>query len=117
MKPIKWFKYVIITALVSCILIFGFNFILDPFGVFGDKFLNFYAYNMNNNPRVAKIAYLETHHEAYNSYIIGGSKSSSLSPTLLNNYFEGSSFYNMLMYGGDFYDYEKTIHNQVGHLL
>lgn len=110
MKPIKWFKYVILTALVSCILLFGFNFIIDPFGVFGDKFLDFYAYNMNNNPRVAKIAYLEDHHEAYDSYIIGGSKSSSLSPTLLNQYFEGASFYNMLMYGGDFYDYEKTIH-------
>lgn len=110
MKPIKWFKYVIIAALVSCVFLFGFNIIVDPFGVFGDKILNFYAYDMNNNPRVAKIAYLEDHHEAYNAYIIGGSKSSSLSPTLLNKYFEGASFYNMLMYGGDFYDYEKTIH-------
>lgn len=115
MKPSKWFKYMIFAALLSCLVLFLFNMMIDPFGVFGDKFINFYAYNMNNNPRVAKIAYLDEHHSEYNSYVIGGSKSSSLSPTLLNQYFEDASFYNMMMYGGDFYDYEKTIHYLVEH--
>jgi len=110
MQPIKWFKLMLITAAISCLIVFSINILVDPFGVFGDKVINFYAYNMNNNPRVAKIAYLDEHHEDYDSYVIGGSKSSSLSPTLLNQYFEGASFYNMMMYGGDFYDYEKTIH-------
>ena len=110
MQPVKWFKIVLITAAISCLLVFGINILVDPFGVFGDKVINFQAYNMNNNPRVAKIAYLDEHYKNYNSYVIGGSKSSSLSPTLLNQYFEGASFYNMMMYGGDFYDYEATIH-------
>lgn len=110
MKELKWIKWIVISAVLACILLFGFNMAIDPFGVFGDRFINFYAYNMNNNPRVAKIAYLDQHHEKYDSYVIGGSKSSSLSPDLLNEYFEGASFYNMMMYGGDFYDYEKTIH-------
>lgn len=115
MKPSKWFIYMLVAALLSCLILFSFNMIIDPFGVFGDKFINFYAYDMNNNPRVAKIAYLDQHHSEYNSYVIGGSKSSSLSPTLLNQYFEGASFYNMMMYGGDFYDYEQTIHYLVEH--
>ena len=115
MKSSKWFKYMIIAAILSCLALFLFNIVIDPFGVFGDRFINFYAYDMNNNPRVAKIAYLDTHHEDYNSYVIGGSKSSSLSPALLNQYFEDASFYNMMMYGGDFYDYEKTIHYLVEH--
>lgn len=110
MQPIKWLKWVIYASLISCLLVFAFNAFVDPFGVFGDRFFNFYAYNMNNNPRVAKIAYLDRHHKNYNAYVIGGSKSSSLSPDLLNQYFEGASFYNMMMYGGDFFDYEKTIH-------
>lgn len=110
MNYFKWFKWVVISAFIVCLMLFAFNIIVDPFGVFGDRFINFYAYNMNNNPRVAKIAYLDQHYEDYNSYVVGGSKSSSLSPDLLNQYFDGASFYNMMMYGGDFYDYEKTIH-------
>lgn len=110
MQPKKWLLLVIAFAMLSTIIVFGINIIVDPFGVFGDKIIDFYAYNMNNNPRVAKIAYLDEHHDKYDSYVIGGSKSSSLSPTLLNQYFENASFYNMMMYGGDFYDYEKTIH-------
>lgn len=110
MQPKKWLLMVVGFALLSTLILFGINMLVDPFGVFGDKFLDFYAYNMNNNPRVAKIAYLDEHHDEYDSYIIGGSKSSSISPSLMNQYFEGASFYNMMMYGGDFYDYEKTIH-------
>lgn len=105
----KWFLSVTLFALTCSLLLMLFNVAVDPFGVFGDKLLNDYAYNMNNNPRVAKIAYLDQHHERYNAYIIGGSKSSALSPIQLNQYHEGLSFYNMIMYGGDFYDYEKTI--------
>ncbi|HAS74810.1 MAG TPA: hypothetical protein DCS67_11760, partial [Clostridiales bacterium UBA8960] len=110
MNGLKWFKWVVISCILACLSLFAFNMVIDPFGVFGDRFINFYAYNMNNNPRVAKIAYLDRHFEKYDSYVVGGSKSSSLSPDLLNQYYEGASFYNMMMYGGDFYDYQKTIH-------
>lgn len=110
MNNLKWIKWIALSAVLSCLALFAFNMVIDPFGVFGDRLIDFYAYNMNNNPRVAKIAYLDRHHDKYDSYVVGGSKSSSLSPDLLNQYFEGASFYNMMMYGGDFYDYEKTIH-------
>ena len=110
MKNKKWFVTLIITLLISAFIIGGFNYIIDPFGIFGDQLLGWHSYNMVNNPRIAKIAYLDQHYENYNSYIIGGSKSSSISPELLNKYYDHASFYSMMMYGGDFYDYEKTLY-------
>jgi len=106
----KWLYSFIGGLAVAALLLSGFNFVADPFGVFGDRFLKWHSYNMVNNPRVAKIGYLDQYHDRYNSYIIGGSKSSSISPELLNQYYgDGASFYSMLMYGGDFYDYEQTL--------
>lgn len=109
MKIKKWLGIYAVGLFIGALIVAAFNMIVDPFGVFGDKVLDWDSYNMNNNPRVAKIAYLDEHHEKYDSYIIGGSKSSSISPKLLNEYFGDSNFYSMLMYGGDFNDYEKTM--------
>lgn len=111
MKMKKWFAILFAGAILTLVSIIGFNYVVDPFGVFGDKVLNWHSYNFVNNPRVAKIGYLDRFHENYNSYVIGGSKSSSLNPLLLNEYYGGdTSFYGMLMYGGDFFDYEATLH-------
>lgn len=107
----KWLIAFAAALVVGGLAVGGFNIVVDPFGVFGDKFLKWHSYNMVNNPRVAKIAYLDQRHEQYNSYIIGGSKSSSISPELLNQYYgDDAKFYSMLMYGGDFHDYEKTMY-------
>ena len=38
-----------------------FNFLTDPFGVFGDRVLGWWSYNETNNPRTAKFSYLEQH--------------------------------------------------------
>ncbi|KAB8136759.1 polysaccharide deacetylase family protein [Gracilibacillus oryzae] len=113
MKFKKWLMAFIGGLLLIGMLLGGFNMIVDPFGVFGDKVLKWDSYNMVNNPRVAKIAYLDEHHEEYDSYIIGGSKSSSISPELLNKYYGDASFYSMMMYGGDFHDYEKTLYHLI----
>ncbi|MCX7921326.1 MAG: polysaccharide deacetylase family protein [Clostridia bacterium] len=110
MKFSRWIITFIIASVMTAILLCGFNFIVDPFGVFGDKFLKWYSYDMVNNPRAAKIAYLDQFHDKYDSYIIGGSKSSSINPALLNKYYGNARFYSMMMYGGDFYDYEKTLY-------
>ena len=111
MKLRKWFAVLLTVALLTTIAVMGFNFVVDPFGVFGDRILNWHSYNFVNNPRIAKIGYLDRFHDRYNSYVIGGSKSSSLNPLLLNKYYgDDTSFYGMLMYGGDFYDYELTLH-------
>ncbi|REK77068.1 polysaccharide deacetylase family protein [Paenibacillus paeoniae] len=107
----KWLIAFVASLGLAAAVVAGFNVVVDPFGVFGDKVLKWHSYNMVNNPRVAKIGYLDQYHERYNSYIIGGSKSSSISPELLNKYYgDDASFYSMLMYGGDFHDYEKTLY-------
>ncbi len=112
----KWITVFLAAAVLSTGLLGVFNIIVDPFGVFGDRVLNWQSYNMVNNPRVAKVGYLNRYHEDYNSYVIGGSKSSSISPELLNRYYGGdASFYSMLMYGGDFFDYERTLYDLVDH--
>lgn len=98
----------VISALAAAMIIAGFNVAVDPFGVFGDLLFDWYAYDMTQNPRIAKIAYLDKNHDKYDSYIIGSSKTSSYSVDKLNEYYEGASFYNMIMYGGDLYDAQKT---------
>lgn len=107
----KWLIAFIASLGLAAAVVAGINLVVDPFGVFGDKVLKWHSYNMVNNPRVAKIGYLDQYHDRYNSYIIGGSKSSSISPELLNEYYgDDARFYSMLMYGGDFHDYEKTLY-------
>lgn len=111
----KWAVLFSGAMLAAAVLLGLFNYAVDPFGVFGDSLLRWHSYNMVNNPRIAKIAYLDQYHERYDSYIIGGSKSSSLDPALLNQYYGDAKFYSMLMYGGDFHDYEKTLYYLVEH--
>ena len=62
---------------------------------------------MTQNPRTAKIGWLDKHHDEYDSYIIGCSKTSSFPVELLNRYYD-AKFFNMIMYGGDMYDIEMT---------
>lgn len=104
-------KYILIFTMslfIAAAVLAGFNIAVDPFGVFGDRLMNWYAYDMTQNPRVAKIAYIDKNHDKYDSYIIGSSKTSSYSVEKLNEYYGGASFYNMIMYGGDLYDAQKT---------
>lgn len=96
--------------LLGCGLLFAaFNVVLDPFGVFGDRFLDWYDYDMTLNPRVAKIGYLDQHYQEYDSYVVGSSKASSLSPTELNEYLD-ARFFNMTWYGGDLLDEKQLVH-------
>lgn len=86
----------------------AYNILLDPFGVFGDRVLDWYAYDMTMNPRVAKIAYLNQHMEDYDSFIVGNSKSSSLPTQRLNEALD-ASFYCMTWYGSDILDEYEII--------
>lgn len=110
----KWLL-LFFSALLGCAaLLAGFNVLVDPFGVFGDRVLNWYEYDMTMNPRVAKIAYLDRHHESYDSYVIGSSKASSISVHELNKYMD-ASFYNMTWYGGDLVDELALVHYIIEH--
>lgn len=91
-----------------------FNFLTDPFGVFGDRVLGWWSYNETNNPRTAKFSYLEQHHEAYDSYIIGCSSTSSFPKEQLDEYFD-ASFYNLIMYGADMRDVEQYARYLIDH--
>lgn len=91
-----------------------FNFLTDPFGVFGDRILNWWSYNETNNPRVAKFSYLEQHHEEYDSYIIGCSSTSSFPKEQLDQYFD-ADFYNLIMYGADMLDVEQYARYLIDH--
>ncbi len=102
----KWLITFIGALLASLIAFCSINYIVDPFGVFGDRLFKWYTYDIVNNQRIGKIDYLDRFHDRFNSYIIGGSKSGAMVPEKLEKYFSGSKFYSMLMYGGDFYDYE-----------
>lgn len=110
----RWILVFILFMLGTGLLLGGINVIIDPYGVFGDRVLNWYSYDMTKNPRVAKIAYLNKNHSLYDSYIVGCSKTSSFSTEKLDKYFN-ARFYNMLMYGGDMYDIEKTVDYIVSH--
>ena len=71
-KPGRWGLRVL--AMVLLLGLFpAINFLVDPFGVFGDPLFHWYGYNETNNPRVAKVAWLEEHKEDFDSYIIGES--------------------------------------------
>jgi len=95
----KWLLWLIAVCLVLCAAVTAFNILIDPFGVFGDPLFDWYAYDMTQNPRVAKLAYLRRHHGEYDSYVVGSSKVSSISCEELNEYL-GGRFYNLTWYGG-----------------
>lgn len=107
MKLKRWLSIFFITLIICTALFAGFNALIDPFGIFGDKLYNNYSYNMTQNPRISKINYLDKNYQNYDSYIIGCSKTSSFPKTSLDKYYN-AKFYNMIMYGGDLYDIEMT---------
>jgi len=105
MSSKQWLIVFAATVLAIALLMVGFNYIVDPFDVFGSVFSPWWSYSETLNPRVAKIEYLDKHHEQYDSYIIGCSSTSSFPVEQLNAYFD-ASFYNAIMYGADLYDVE-----------
>lgn len=104
MSSKKWLVMFGITILLALGLCAGISVLVDPFGVFGDTVIDWYSYNETNNPRVAKLAYLEVENQKYDSYIIGSSSAASYNVEELNQYLD-ASFYNLFVYGCDTKDY------------
>ncbi len=100
-----WLRMLLATVLIIAFAIGMFNYLLDPYGVFGDPILDWWSYNETLNPRAAKMAYLQEHHEQYDSYIVGASGSSSYPVEELNEYLD-ARFYNCFFYGADMADFE-----------
>lgn len=121
MKLWKWLGLFLLGAVAAGGLYGLFNAGVDPFGVFGDRLLDDYAYDMTQNPRVAKIAYLQNHFDDYDSYIIGSSKVASLSCETFGRY-TGGQYYNLTWYGGKLGDELRCArylldHDQVKHMV
>ena len=121
MNAKKWVLTFLLFALVLALGLAAFNYVTDPFAAFGDRFLNWFSYDETNNPRVAKISYLEQHHDEYDSYILGCSSTSSLQVSDFNKLYD-ANFYNLIMYGADMRDCEKIAdylieHYEVKHLV
>lgn len=105
MKSKTWvisFFVILVMIFLSLLL---FNFVVNPFGAFQNEVLSWDSYNMTNNPRVAKISYLDKNFEEYDSYIIGSSSTSSFSTQKLNELYD-ANFYNLTVYGSDMMDFE-----------
>ena len=121
MNAKKWVLTFLLLALVLALGLAAFNYVTDPFAAFGDRFLNWFSYDETNNPRVAKISYLEQYHDEYDSYILGCSSTSSLQVSDFNKLYD-ANFYNLIMYGADMRDCEKIAdylieHYEVKHLV
>ena len=81
MNAKKWVLSLPVIVLNLAALLAGFNYVTDPFGAFGDRFMQWFSYDETNNPRAAKISYLEQHHDEYDSYFLGCSSTSSFPVT------------------------------------
>ena len=90
------------------------NLVVDPFGVFGDRLLGWWSYNMTRNPQTAKFSYLEQHHGEFDSYVIGGPAAGAWSTRELNARFNGK-FYNLALNSQDMRDIEQYVRWLVGH--
>ena len=96
MSSKRWVLVFLETVFVLAALLAGLNAAVDPFGAFGDRLLSWFSYDETNNPRVAKLSYLEQHHDEYDSYILGCSSTSSFPVDAFNEAFD-ARFYNLIM--------------------
>ncbi len=104
MSSKKWLAMFGITVIMALALCAGTNILIDPFGVFGDHVIDWYSYDETNNPRTAKLAWLEKHGGEFDSYVIGSSSAASFNVDELNEYLD-AKFYNLFVYGCDTKDY------------
>lgn len=114
LSSVQWLWMLGGSVLLLALMILGFNYVMDPYGAFGDRFFQWWSYNETLNPKMAKISYLEQNHQKYDSYIVGSSGSSSYPVELLNEYMD-ASFYNCFFYGTNIKDFEEICQYLVEH--
>ena len=96
----RWIVMFFLTVFLVLFLCAAFNISVDPFGVFGDRMMDWPSYDQTNNPRVGKIAWLEENKGRYDSFIIGSSSAASYSAEEFSDY-TGDDYYNLFVYGCD----------------
>ena len=100
---------------VSTLLTATTNFVADPYGAFGDKFINMPNYSVKFNQKIPMTEYLDKNYGKFNTYVIGGSKAGSLFTSHTNEAFkkENVKAYNFTNVGGVFYTYETSINYMI----
>ncbi len=83
------------------------NLLVDPFGLFLDVY-KWDSYNFTQNPRTAKINYIDKNKDKFDSYIVGSSGCGSIKVDTINKY-SGDTYYNSFYYGSDLMDTYNTI--------
>lgn len=112
-----WKLAAVIVGVLAAAVVAGWmllNLIVDPFGVFGDRLLGWWAYDETRNPQTAKFSYLEQHHGEFDSYVIGGPAAGAWDTQALNAYF-GGTFYNLTLSSSDMRDAERYARWLIGH--
>ena len=84
--------FILGAVLFLTLAVAAFNYMVDPYGAFGDPLLNWWDYDITMNPRLAKYQYLRQHAEEYDSFLIGGSDSVDAPVEQLNTRFD-AKFY------------------------
>ncbi|SHH55918.1 Polysaccharide deacetylase [Anaerosphaera aminiphila DSM 21120] len=108
MSTKKFFTMFISVVLIIFAAILLLNVLVDPFGLFGDKIYKWDSYNFTQNPRTAKIGYINKHKGEFNSYIVGSSGCGSIKVDTINKY-TGDKYYNSFYYGSDLMDSYNTV--------
>lgn len=107
MSTKKFFIMFISVLLVIFGSILLLNVLVDPFGLFFDVY-KWDSYNFTQNPRTAKINYIDKNKDKFNSYIVGSSGCGSIKVDTINKY-SGDTYYNSFYYGSDLMDTYNTI--------
>lgn len=103
---VKIFSILILLGVISVAVL---NYLVSPFGLFKDKYFDWFSFDMTQNPRIAKIEYLKKHPELkYDSFIVGASGASSFPSDYLKE-LTGHDFYNTFYYGADMLDSVNTV--------
>lgn len=115
MNSKKFVKTFVLIVVILLVAIAGLNYYTSPFGLFKDKYFDWFSYDMTQNPRIAKVEYLKKNKNLkYSSFIVGASGASSFPSEDLKKY-TGKDFYNTFYYGADMLDSVNTVKWLVKH--
>ncbi len=106
MKSKKYIKIFLSLIILGFIVVVLLNIVVNPFGLFENKFFSWRSYEMTQNPRIAKVEYLKD--KEFDSFVVGASGSSSFPIEDLEKNI-GGNFYNLFYYGADMKDSVDTV--------
>lgn len=104
----KFIAMLIVSIVIIFSLVILLNIFVNPFGAFDERYFNKNTFNFTNNPRVAKMNYLEGRRDDFDSFIVGSSGAAAIDPIKLGEY-TNTHCYNLFYYGSDLLDSYDTI--------